>query len=66
MYIGGPNDALREEVPTLSNSVLLAQAADQRCAWSPAAISQGTGLPVGTHKKDSLSGMLVEKLLYMG
>ena len=41
------NDALREEVPTLSNSVLLAQAADQRCAGQPAAILQGTGLPVG-------------------
>jgi len=48
MSIGGPNDALREEVPTLNNSVLLAQAAVQRCVWSPAVILQGTGLPVGT------------------
>jgi hypothetical protein len=31
----------------LSNSVLLAQAADQRCAWPFAASTQGTGLPVG-------------------
>ena len=57
MFIGGPNDALREEVPTLSNSVLLAQAADQRCAWSPAAILQGTGLPVGTPVPASASGV---------
>jgi len=34
-------------VPTLSNSVLLAQAADQRCAWSLATSTKGTGLPVG-------------------
>lgn len=31
----------------MSNSVLLAQAADQRCAWSLAASTKGTGLPVG-------------------
>ncbi len=31
----------------MSNSVLLAQAAGQRCAGQPAAILQGTGLPVG-------------------
>ena len=48
---------MREEVPTLSNSVLLAQAADQRCAWSPAAILQGTGLPVGTPVPASASGV---------
>ena len=48
MSIGGPNDALREEVPTLNNSVLLAQAAVQRCVWSPAVILQGTRVPVGT------------------
>ena len=31
----------------MSNSVLLAQAADQRCAWTPAASTKGTGLSVG-------------------
>ena len=31
----------------MSNSVLLAQAADQRCAWSLATSTKGTGLPVG-------------------
>ena len=56
MSIGGPNDALREEVPTLNNSVLLAQAAVQRCAWQPAVILQGTGLPVGTPVPASASG----------
>ena len=39
------NDAAREEVPTLSNSVL-SHAAGERCVWcSPAA--QGTRLPIG-------------------
>jgi hypothetical protein len=51
------NDASREEVPTLSNSVLLAQAADQRCAWQPAAILQGTGLPVGVFVPTDASGV---------
>ena len=41
----------------MSNSVLLAQAADQRCAWSPAAILPGTGLPVGTPVPTSASGV---------
>jgi hypothetical protein len=45
-------DASREEVPTLSNNVLLSQAAGERCAWSLAvtsldAILKGTGLPAG-------------------
>ena len=31
----------------MSNSVLLAQAADQRCAWPFAASTKGTGLPAG-------------------
>ena len=31
----------------MSNSVLLAQAADQRCAWSLAASTKGTSLPAG-------------------
>ena len=57
MSIGGPNVALREEVPTLNNSVLLAQAAVQRCVWSPAAILQGTGLPVGAFAPASASGV---------
>src|SRR5215467_4387182 len=56
MSIGGPNDALREEVPTLNNSVLLAQAAVQRCAGSTAVILQGTGLPVGTPVPANASG----------
>ena len=47
---------MREEVPTLNNSVLLAQAAVQRCVWSPAVILQGTGLPVGTPVPASASG----------
>jgi hypothetical protein len=51
------NDASREEVPTLSNSVLLAQAADQRCAWQPAAILQGTGLPGGVFAPTDASGV---------
>jgi len=41
----------------LSNSVLLAQAADQRCAWSLAASTQGTGLPVGVLVPASASGV---------
>jgi hypothetical protein len=57
MSIGGPNDALREEVPTLNNSVLLAQAAVQRCAGSPAVILQGTSVPVGTPVPASASGV---------
>jgi hypothetical protein len=57
MSIRWANDALREEVPTLSNSVLLAQAAGQRCAWSPAAILQGTRLPVGSPVPASASGV---------
>ena len=48
---------MREEVPTLSNSVLLAQAADQRCAWSLAESTKGTGLPVGTSVPASASGV---------
>ena len=51
------NHASREEVPTLSNSVLLAQAADQRCAWPPAAILQGTGLPGGVFAPADASGV---------
>ena len=42
------NDVQREEVPTLSNSVLLSQAAGQRCAWPLAASAQGTRLPAGS------------------
>ena len=57
MSIGGPNDALREEVPTLNNSELLAQAAVQRCVWPPAVILQGTGLPVVTTVPASASGV---------
>jgi hypothetical protein len=57
MSIGGPNDALREEVPTMNNSELLAQAAVQRCAWPPAAILQGTRVPVGTPVPASASGV---------
>ena len=59
MSIGGPNVALREEVPTLNNSELLAQAAVQRCVWSPAVILQGTGLPVGTPVPASASEVSV-------
>jgi hypothetical protein len=44
-------------VPTLSNSVLLAQAADQRCAWSLAESTKGTGLPVGILVPASASGV---------
>jgi hypothetical protein len=57
MSIGGPSDAVREEVPTLNNSVLLAQAAVQRCVWSPAVILQGTRVPVGTPVPASASGV---------
>ena len=60
MSIGGPNDALREEVPTLNNSVLLAQAAVQRCVWSPAVILQGTRVPVGTPVPASASGVFAQ------
>jgi hypothetical protein len=59
MSIGGPNDALREEVPTLNNSVLLAQAAGQRCARPLAVILEGTGVPVGTLVPASASGVFV-------
>jgi hypothetical protein len=55
MSTGGPY-ASREEVPTLSNSVLLAQAAGQRCAWSFAASTKGTGLPIGVLVPASPSG----------
>jgi hypothetical protein len=41
----------------LSNSVLLAQAAGQRCAGPSAAILPGTGLPVGTPVPASASGV---------
>ena len=40
------NDALREEVPTLSNSALVSQAAGQRWNWL-SADAQGTRLPAG-------------------
>jgi hypothetical protein len=33
-------------VPTLSNSVLLSEAAGVQCAWPLSATAQGTGLPV--------------------
>ena len=42
------NDVQREEVPTLSNSVLPSQAAGQRCARPLAASAQGTRLPAGS------------------
>jgi hypothetical protein len=41
----------------LSNSVLLAQAAGQRCAWKLAATTQGTGLPIGVPAPASASGV---------
>ena len=39
------NDALREEVPTLSNS-MLSHVAGEQCVWFSSAV-QGTRLPVG-------------------
>jgi len=48
---------LREEVPTLSNSVLLSQAAGQRCAWPLAESAQGTGLSAGALVPVSTTGV---------
>ncbi|HEY1318900.1 MAG TPA: hypothetical protein VGF32_01580 [Streptosporangiaceae bacterium] len=41
----------------MSNSVLLAQAADQRCAWPLAASAKGTSLPIGVFMPASASGV---------
>jgi hypothetical protein len=53
---------LREEVPTLSNSLLLSQAAAERCVWSLAATSlaataKGTSLPAGVLVPASANGV---------
>jgi hypothetical protein len=45
MSNGWANDALREEVPTVKNSVLLSLAAGEPRGWSLPAAALGTSLP---------------------